>query len=201
MRRAFPAFSILALLAFAPACSSEDSESGMGDAFRATDINIQLAQADGGEEDGTILWEIVEAEVYEGLSTDGNLGLYIENNAVFTAQGEQTCVVNSPYLDTSLREVVAANGTDVLFTVWHGYVFEGEVDVKIANWGKMKKLFGEQLLFQFQANEVFLGEARDNYRLLSANGDIENSSDGRKLLITALITGECGASGMPGYTF
>lgn len=199
MRRALSALPLLSLLAFAPACDSEETD--MGDAFRATDINIQLTQADGGEEDGTILWEIVEAEVYEGAAIDGVLGLYIENNTIYTAEGIPTCSINSPYLNSKVREVIAANGTDVLFTVWHEYVFEGKVDVKYETFGQMKKLFGSQLLFEFQTNEVYLNEARYGYRLLSANGNIESSSDGRKLLISALITGECGASGMPGYTF
>lgn len=203
MRRALSLLPVLSLLAFAPACDSEEAD--VGDAFRNSagglDINIQLTQADGGEEDGTILWEILEAEVYDGLATDGNLSLYIENNAIYTAEGVQTCIVNSPYLNSSVREVIAANGTSVLFTVWNDYVFEGKVDVKYETFGQMKKLFGDQLLFQFQTKAVYLGEARDGYRLLSANGDVENSSDGRKLLISALITGECGATGMPGYTF
>lgn len=202
MRRALSLLPALALLAFAPACDSDDSD--MGDAFLRNgtmDINIQLTQADGGEEDGTILWEIVEAEVYEGLAIDGNLSLFIKDNTIITSEGVETCVINSPYLNSTVREVVAANGTDVLFTVWDDYVFEGAVDVKVTTFGQMKKLFGDQLLFQFRTNEIFLGEARYGYRLLSANGDVENSSDGRKLLISALITGECGASGMPGYTF
>lgn len=199
MRRALSALPILSLLTFAPACDTEETE--QGDAFRSTDINMQLEQADGGEEDGTILWEILEAEVYEGLALDGNLSLYIENNTIFTSEGVPTCTVNSPYLNSQVREVVAANGTDVLFTVWHEYVFEGRVDVKVATFGQMKKLFGDQLLFEFQANEVYLNEARYGWRLLSATGNVETSSDGRKLLISALITGECGASGMPGYTF
>ncbi|HLT38111.1 MAG TPA: hypothetical protein VK034_17615 [Enhygromyxa sp.] len=158
-------------------------------------------QADGGEEDGTILWEIGDVEIYEGSAQDGNLSLYIENNTIYTAEGVQTCIINAPYLNSAVREVRTANSTDVLFTVWDDYVFEGEVDVKITNFGHMKKLFGAQLLFQFSTNEVYLGEKRDGYRLIKATADVENQSDGRRLLIAALITGECGASGMPGYTF
>jgi hypothetical protein len=173
----------------------------MGDAYRSTDINIQLEQADGGEDDGTILWEILDADVYEGPASNGNLSLYIENNTIYTADGTPTCSINSPFLNSKVREVIAANGSEVLFTVWHEYVFEGKVDVKVENFGQMKKLFGSQLLFHFQGNEIYLNEARYGFRLLSATGNVQSSSDGRKLLISALITGECGGSGMPGYTF
>lgn len=199
MRRALHALTLLPLLAFAPACDSDETD--MGDAFRSTDINIQLEQADGGESDGTILWEILNADVYEGPASNGNLSLYIENNTIYTAEGVPTCSINSPFLNSKVREVIAANGSEVLFTVWNEYVFEGKVDVKVETFGQMKKLFGDQLLFQFQGNEVYLNESRYGFRLLSATGNVQSSSDGRKLLISALITGECGGSGMPGYTF
>jgi hypothetical protein len=201
MRRALSTLPLLSLLAFAPACDSEETD--MGDAFRAgtLDINIQLEQADGGEEDGTILWEIVEAEVYEGPASNGVLSLYIENNAIFTAEGVQTCTINSPYLDSNVREVIAENGSEVLFSVWNEFVFEGKMDVKNMTYGQVKKLFGTQLIFEFQNNDVFLDQAALGYRLLTATGNVQASSDGRKLLIAALITGECGGSGMPGYTF
>lgn len=199
MRRALSALSLLPLLTFAPACDTEESE--MGDAFRSTDINIQLEQADGGEDDGTILWELVDGEIYEGPASNGVLNLYIENNTIYTTAGVPTCSINAPFLNSKVREVIATNGTEVLFTVWNEYVFEGQVDVKHETFGMMKKLFGTQLLFQFQGNDVYLEEARYGNRLLTASANIQNSSDGRKLLIAALITGECGATGMPGYTF
>jgi hypothetical protein len=203
MRRALSTLPLLSLLAFAPACDSEETD--MGDDFRGTtgtlDINIQLEQADGGEEDGTILWEIVEAEVYEGPAVNGILSLYIKDNAIHTAEGVQTCTINSPYLNSNVREVIAANGSDVLFSVWNEYVFEGKLDVKNLTYGAVKKLFGTQLIFEFYNNDVFLDQAAAGFQLLHATGNVENSSDGRKLLIAALITGECGGSGMPGYTF
>jgi hypothetical protein len=205
MRRSLSALFILPLLALAPACDADPDGSEAGDAFRnatgSLDIDIQLSQADGGSDDGTVLWDVKEVEIYEGPASEDKLLWYIKDNAIFTVEGVQTCTVNSPYLNSNLREVIAANGTDVLFTVWNDYVFEGEVDVKYTNYGQMKKLFGEQLLFQFTSNEVYLGETRDGFRLLRADGDVQSSSDGRKLVIAALITGECGAPGLPGYTF
>ncbi|MFO7566100.1 MAG: hypothetical protein R6X02_25875 [Enhygromyxa sp.] len=200
MRRALSLLPVLSLLAFAPACDADESDPG--DAFLRNgtmDINIQLAQADGGEEDGTILWEIVDVEVFDGPAIDGNLSIYVKDNTIVTSEGVETCVINSPYLQPAVREVRV--GEEVLFTVWEKYVFEGKVDVRITNFGHMKKLFGDQLLFQFEGNEIYLNESRYGYRLLKADGDVEKSSDGRKLLVSALITGECGASGMPGYTF
>lgn len=201
MTRALPAILSISLLALAPACDS--SEENLGDDFRgALDVNTQMTMADGGSDDGTIIWEILEyTQVYEGPAVNGNLLMYVQDNAIYTAGGVQTCTVDSPFLNSNLREVIAANGTQVLFTIWNNYVFEGKVDVKIVNFGQMQKLFGEQLLFEYQPDQIFLGEAHDGFRLMTTNTNITAQSDGRKLLMAALMTGECGSAGLPGYTF
>lgn len=199
MYRAFSAFSLASLLAFAPGCDSEET---VGDDFRASfDVGIQMATADGGGDDGSVIWEVVEAAVYEGLATDGNLLLYIENNAIFDTEGVQTCQINSPYLNSSMREVIAANGSEILFTVWGNYVFEGEIDLGKVTFAKLKALFGTQLLFEYTSSEIYLGQAKDDHRLMTTNTDITQQSQGRKLLMAALIAGECGSAGLPGYTF
>jgi hypothetical protein len=201
MRRALSALTCTALLALAPACDSEET---VGDDFRSSldqDIQMHPLADEGGGDDGTIVWEIVQAEVFDGPAAEGNLLLYIENNAIYTSGGVQTCQVNSPFLNSTVREVIAANGTDVLFTVWGNYVFQGEIDVKYENFGQIKKLFGAQLLFQYEPTEIYYGEAADGMLLMTTNTDITVQSDGRKLLMAALITGECGSPGLPGYTF
>lgn len=199
MRRAFSALSFLSLLALAPACDSEDT---VGDDFRAgLDISIQMTAADGGGDDGSVVWEVVEAQVFEGPAVDGNLLLYIENNAIYDAQGLQTCSIESPYLNSSLREVIAANGDDTLFTIWNNYVFYGEIDMAKVTPGKLKTLFETQLLFHFYDTDIFLGEAKNAYLLMTTNADLSHQSDGRKLLMAALVAGECGSAGLPGYTF
>jgi hypothetical protein len=199
MNRAFYALSLASLLAFAPGCDSEET---VGDDFRASfDVSIQMTAADGGGDDGSVVWEVVEAAVYDGPAIQGNLMLYIENNAIFNTEGVQTCEIASPYLNSSMREVIAANGSEVLFTVWGNYVFEGEIDLTKINYAKMKALFPTQLLFEYTTDEIYLGEYKDGHRLMTTNADITKQSDGRKLLMAALIAGECGSPGLPGYTF
>lgn len=199
MYRALPAFSLASLLAFAPGCDSEET---VGDDFRASfDVSIQMTAADGGGDDGSVVWEVVEAAVYEGPQIDGNLLLYIENNAIFTTEGVQTCQINSPYLNSSMRHVSAANGSEVLFTVWGNYVFEGEIDVGKVTLAKLKTLFTTQLLFEYTPSAIYLGEVENGYRLMTTNTNITEQSEGRKLLMAALIAGECGSAGLPGYTF
>jgi hypothetical protein len=199
MYRALSAFSVASLLAFAPGCDSEES---VGDDFRASfEIGVQMTTADGGGDDGSVVWEVVEAAVYEGLAIDGNLLLYIENNAIYNTEGLQTCHISSPYLNSSVREVIAANGEDTLFTVWGNYVFEGEIDFTKVTFAKLKTLFATQLLFEYTSNEIYFGEVKDGQRLMATNANITSQSEGRKLLMAALIAGECGSAGLPGYTF
>jgi hypothetical protein len=199
MRCAISAFSLASLLAFAPGCDSEET---VGDDFRASfDVSIQMTTADGGGDDGSVVWEVVEAAVYEGPAIDGNLLLYIENNAIFNLEGVQTCQINSPYLNSSMREVIAANGSEILFTVWGNYVFEGEIDIGKITYAKLKTLFPTQLLFEYTPSEIYLGEVKDGHRLMTTNSNITEQSEGRKLLMAALIAGECGSLGLPGYTF
>jgi hypothetical protein len=199
MNRALSAISLASLLAFAPGCDSEET---VGDDFRASfDVGVQMTTADGGGDDGSVVWEVVEAAVYEGLAIDGNLLLYIENNAIYNTEGVQTCHISSPYLNSSLREVITANGEDTLFTVWGNYVFEGEIDFAKVTFAKLKTLFATQLLFEYTSNEIYLGEVTNGQRLMTTDTNITSQSEGRKLLMAALIAGECGSAGLPGYTF
>lgn len=202
MQRSIHVLLVTSLLALAPACDS--SEDQLGDDFRAgpLDVSTQMTMADGGSDDGTVIWEILEASgVYEGRAEGGDLLMFIEGDQIYDANGVLTCSVGSPFLNSEVREVIAANGTEVLFTVWDNYVFDGEIDVKSDNFGQIKKLFGGQLLFQYLPNEIYLGEAIDGFRLMTTDSDITVQSDGRKLLMAALMSGECGSNGLPGYTF
>jgi hypothetical protein len=199
MYRALYAFSLASLLAFAPGCDSEDT---VGEDFRASfDVGVQMTAAHGGGDDGSVIWEVVEAAVYEGPATQGNLLLYIENNAIFNVDGLQTCAVKAPYLNSSLKEVTGPDGSEILFTVWGNYVFEGQIDVGHVTFAKLKALFGTQLLFEYTSSAIYLGEVVDGHRLMTTNTNITSQSDGRKLLMAALIAGECGSAGLPGYTF
>jgi hypothetical protein len=195
MYRVISALTLASLLAFAPGCDSEET---VGDDFRASlDVGVQMTAADGDGDDGSVIWEVVEAAVYEGPATNGNLLLYIEDNAIFNVEGVQTCQVNSPYLNSSLREVIAANGSETLFTVWGNYVFEGEIQFDDKNtFAKLKTLFGSQLLNEYTPFEIYLGEVKYDQLLMTTNTNITQQSQGRKLLMAALIAGECGSAGL-----
>ena len=194
MPRSITALTLVSLSLIATACDTE--ENTMGEDFRSLDVDVSLTMADGGSDDGTILWEIGEGAVYEGLRINGDLLFYVEDNVIYNHEAEATCTINAPYLNTTIREVYAANGNDVLFTIWENYVFEGEIDLnKPQKWSQLKN----EALFEYNRDEIFLGRANWGNRLVTANTNLEDQSRGRKLLIAALLTGDCGSAGLPGY--
>lgn len=194
MRRALSAFSFASLLTLAPACDSGDT---VGADFRSLDINVQMtaANSEGGSDDGTIVWEIVEAEVYDGPALDDDLLLYLDDNHIYTAGNTETCQIDTHATHSSVLELTASSGGAVLLTVWGNYVFEGEVNVSQITTGNLTGL-----LFEFEGADIFDGEASEDVKVLSTNVNLEQQSAERRLLMAALIVGECGSPGLTGYS-
>lgn len=199
MRRVLSALSLLPVLALAPACDGGDEE--VGDAFRngsmELDVDISLTQPDEDDDPGnnTIIWDLVEAGVFDGPAANGNLLMTIEGNDIYNSEGVHTCTVNQAYLDSNVREVISVNGGETLFTVAGTNVYDGWVDVNNLTYGQLYRKHKDQLLLTFDQEKVYYGE----YDLLALVGtaDIETASDGRKLLIAALMEGHCGSAGLP----
>lgn len=196
MRRVLTALSIATLATFTLACDGAEEEVETDD-FRALGISIQMTMADGGDEDGTIVWELGEGAVYEGPAEENNVLLTIEGNSVVDSEGNTTCSVTAPYLNSNVREVVVANGGPVLLTVWRNYVFEGHVDISTIKLSQLKNA----ALFEYEDNEIYLGRVETGFRVMETDADLEGLSRGYKLLMAALMTGQCGSAGLPGYSF
>lgn len=191
MRRALSAISFASLLTLAPACDSEDT---VGDSFRDFEINVQMTTAgEGGSDDGTIVWEIVEAEVYEGPKLDDELLVYIDGDLIRNASGTATCQFDASPTQSPL-ELKNTSGT-VLLTVYDNYVFAGVIDVGQVNGGNL-----DGLLFEFDGADIYDGEAEDDIKLMSTDANLELQNDERKLLMAALIVGVCGSPGLTGYS-
>jgi len=195
MRRALYALALLPVLALTPACDGDGEDTT--ESFRGLDINIQLSQADGGDDDGTVIWEILEVsaqttEIYDGPAILGQQLMTIEGNDIYDADGVKTCTVQAPYL-SGMREVVSTATEEVLFTVDQNEVYVGEIDFKKITPAARRKLV-DQVLVAFSGNEVWMGTY--DLTVLESTGDLESASDGRKLLIAALIDGRCGSPGL-----
>lgn len=191
MRRSLLALSLLPLLSFAPACDTGDDDATSDEAFRAgTDVNMQLTESGGGDE-GTVIWDIQEAGVYAGDASEGNQIMELVGNDIY-ANGQLTCTVENAYLNG--RIVMGAGTDEILFTVYENEVYLGELDVNKLT-PSTKRRHADQLLLTFGGSDVYWGNYASQF--LSANADLESASDGRKLLIAALVEGHCGSKGLP----
>lgn len=191
MRRSLLALSLLPVLSFAPACDTGDDDATSDQAFRTgTDVNMQLTESGEGGDNGTVIWDIQEAGVYAGEASEGNQIMELVGNEIY-ANGELTCTVENAYLN---GRVVMGAGDEVLFTVYENEVYLGEIDAKRLG-PKTKRRFADQLLLTFDGSDVHWGHYDGEF--LSANADLESASDGRKLLIAALVEGHCGSKGLP----
>jgi hypothetical protein len=190
---------LLSLLTLASACDTEAPADGSTLRAISYDVDIGLALADGGEEDGTILWEIVEADVFDGPAILGDLRVYLEGGGLFSADGLQTCQLGPTQVYASSSFPGA--GPELRLTLWNDLVFAGSIDTSISHRRTMLAAHGEQLLLEIVDDEVYLGQRSDGVLLVQASAELELASATRKLLVAALITGECGSGGIPGYEF
>jgi hypothetical protein len=172
-------------------CDTSASDSEQGFRSGSLDVDVHLTVADGGEEDGTILWEIVEAESspgetiwevreYEpgthpvdGGEEDGTILWEIVEAEGTTPTweikdptGGVVCLVNSS------GELHDASGT-MLLKVLNGSVYTGGIRSK--------------LLYTFDAVGVNYG----SQLVLGTNPAQNGASAGRKLTIGALLRGNC----------
>lgn len=197
MHRALLALPLLALT-FVAACDAEESN----DELRGLDISIQLFQ-ESGDGDGTVIWDIKESGVFEGDELQGaplllTLG---EAGEIYDAGGLHTCTLKAPYLEKKLYQVTTVDGSEVLYTVYDNWVLWGEIEPAKLTDGNVRRLLGERLLFTFAVDGVYLGAPDTGKLLVSASGDLTAQGQNRKLLIAALLEGECGSNGLPGYSY
>ncbi|MFV8755389.1 hypothetical protein ACNOYE_32970 [Nannocystaceae bacterium ST9] len=201
MHRALLALPLLALT-FTAACDAEDSSSD----FRAIpmlqgqnlDIGIQLT-SENGDGDGTVIWDIKEVGVYEGEAADDSDPLLTidADGSIYDAEGKQTCALVAPYLGKKLFHVTGTQTDEVLYSTYKNMLFRGKVVPEDLT---HLSVLRPRLLFTFSDNEVYFGSSLDGNLLLSATEDLTVKGDNVQLLIAALIEGECGSNGLPGYT-
>lgn len=198
MRRALLALPTLAL-SFTLACDSgeETTDSDFraipGMDQQALEIGIELFN-ESGDGDGTVIWDIKEVGIFEGSAADGQLLLTTDlAGNVYDSQGVKTCSLVSPYLQKNIIQVTGLNGSEVLYSIYADKLYRGKITP--ADLKKSSKLKAA-LVFSFVDNAVY---HRDGSLLMSASQSLTAQGDNLELLVGALIEGECGSNGLPGY--
>lgn len=173
----------LPLLALAPACDGDDPDTDLRSG--TLDVDIELVEADGGGDDGTVIWEILEGSVYAGEAASGSTIATLSGSAIIPTDSSATCNVDGNELTRG------SASPEVLFTVVGNQVFAGTIDERVLETNP--SAFDDQLAISLDGDEVWWGDF--DSKVLEASADVEVASDGRKLLIAALLEGHCGSAG------
>lgn len=160
--------------------------------------NGTIDLGDDDDDDGlpdTITWTNVGDGTYsEVFDRGGILTLVVERNRIFDASGNLQCTAQRAGRLFKLREGVHG---PVLFTATLGrYVFDGDVaKLPIRSTKNWRQLIRRGTAYEFYGPDVYDGWRRWGDVEITASESLSRANPMRKLLISALITGECGADG------
>ncbi|MEM9454469.1 MAG: hypothetical protein AAGF11_09835 [Myxococcota bacterium] len=142
----------------------------------------------------TILWDLAGGNV----TRQAEPGVYaerlvIEGNQILGSNGYVGQTVLCTALDTghASGEVYALTdaGDHTVLTLWKDLVFVGQIDDP--------HIDSPQLAFSFEGQEIYAGRPSDGEAVAHASEKIDRAEPMRRLLLGALVTGECGSDGLP----
>lgn len=216
MRRLTSAFFALGLATSITACADDDVDEQWDLEFSEADetdfrmssgiTSMAIYFGEGTTSEDCIIWDIMDNPGGSGGSADdaqtGENVLTVTDDGQFISRagGGVTCnVVDGTLQQEATRTVragdVAGEG-EVVFTVWHKWVFDGELNLHGLSWGKKLKVLKSKLLYTYQGDHIYDGPRFRGDILMTATENIRKTSDAHKLLVTALIEGACGAPGL-----
>jgi hypothetical protein len=127
------------------------------------------------------IWQLHSGNVYSG-SVEGPLIIKFDDSQILDENDQVVCVRDGDILSETQRIREGDANGPVLYTVVGREVYAGEPAA------------GDKPLYRFQGRHVVDGHKGPP--LVSADTHIQFASSMRKLVIVALIDGECGAPGL-----
>ncbi len=94
------------------------------------------------------------------------------------------------------RVIVGGPGGDVLFTAFGRWVFEGELDFEGDSLAQIAGELVDQLAFTFQGPHIYDGLHVQGDIVVTSTKPLTHASIQRKLVVAAMLTGECGGLGI-----
>lgn len=130
------------------------------------------------------------------MDPNGRLVLSVYENEIYDTAGVLQCTAAKEGNLVKLREGVDG---PVLFTATLGrFVFAGDVPRLPARATKAwRQLARADLLYEFYGNEIYDGERLLSDVAATATVNVHKANPMRMLLISALLSGACGADGTP----
>lgn len=145
-----------------------------------------------------LIYDMVGTSVHQGSADTGPVILQVSGTDIVDPLTNAS-VCHREGNELVERVIVGGPGGDVLFTVLGKWVFEGDLD--FANKSLLQILLDlqDQLLYTFSGTHVYDGSEYDGEILVTTTAPITLASRQRKLVISALIAGECGGLGLPDH--
>lgn len=140
-----------------------------------------------------LIYDIVGPNVHDGAS--GEVLVTVVGDAIQAPDGTTLCTVEGDSLIDRVR--VGGPEGEVLFTTFGRWVFEGELDFEGDDLAQIAQELADQLLFTFQGPHIIDGAHPWGETLATSTLPLTHASTTRKLVVTAMLTGECGGLGIP----
>ncbi len=203
--------SVLSALVVAGCTQVEDSDDlgfrsaeAAGDFQYPGDGDIEVYPAGPVNEPDAIIWDLddggVARQVQPGLFVSR---LFVVDNEFRSGSGPSdeagavpVCsVVPADHPSDRAFQLVDAEG-EVIFTLWKRFVFAG--DVELPTKPKVKKNYAlqQQLAFSFNKDDIYAGSWWCGEHIATASERIARANPVRRLLLAALVAGECGSEGI-----
>lgn len=120
--------------------------------------------------------------------------LEVVENELRTPQGDLVCYAYAT--DHPLVYQLADAEGEVLFTLFNDWVFDGEPQIEQLGGGSLWDALENDLAYTIKQDHVYIGLHWNGQILATATEQITKANPMRKLLVAALVDGQCGAVGI-----
>jgi hypothetical protein len=140
-----------------------------------------------------LIYDIVGPNVHDGST--GELLVSVVGTTIQAPDGATLCTVEGNALVD--RVLVGGPEGEVLFTTFGRWVFEGEIDFVGDDLKQIAEELADQLVFTFQGPHIYAGPQMWGDIAATSTLPLTHANNTRKLVVTAMLTGECGGLGIP----
>jgi hypothetical protein len=142
-----------------------------------------------------LIYDFLGPNVHDGAAGSDNILVTIVGNAIQAPDGTVLCTREG----NALIDTVHVGGPEgpVLFTSFGRWVFDGTLDFEGDSLLQIAQELDEQLLYTFQGAHILDGAFIWDGILATSTKPLTHANTQRKLVIAAMISGECGGLGIP----
>ena len=141
-----------------------------------------------------LIYTTIGTQVNAGRAPVGPTIMTVTETTINDPSGAVLCTRESGYGADRIR--LGGPSGPVLFTAVGRWIFDGEIMFQGKTWPEIVTQFDSQLLYTFKLANIYEHSPYDGEILATATTPIAQASPMRKLVLAALIAGECGGLGL-----